>query len=138
MPSKARQTVKITCTAEGYENLWVEFDVTDWGLGVYFRLYKTLNIPEVITEFIPQYSTNWHMVDADGKAIKHPGRGASDEVWATVLDQFDVDTSRAIHGWLWTAALLAYQESLSFSPKSSGGNKGGGGSARREKEGAAA
>jgi len=135
---KERQTVKITCTAEGYENLWVEFDVTDWGLGVYFRLYKTLNIPDVITEFIPQYSCNWHMVDEKGTAIKHPGRDASDEVWMNVYEQLGVETSRAIHGWLWAAALMAYQESLSLSPKSLGGNKGGGGSAGREKEGAAA
>lgn len=128
---KQEQRVKVVCFAEGYEDLWIEYDVSSWGMGVYADLHGSMTIPQVVTEFIPKYSTDWHIINKDGTVIAHPGRKASKESWLAVWRGLDVETSRAIYSWLWLSSLTALQESLALPPKSSvnGQNDSAGGEA---------
>jgi hypothetical protein len=113
------QKVRIVCALEGYEDCWIEYDVSKWGLGVYTRLWGGMNINRVMTQFLPQYCTAWHL-HSDGTLVSHPGLEASDLVWQTVWDQFSVEASRTLFVWLYSSALAAVNEAMTLSPKSAG------------------
>jgi hypothetical protein len=115
---KQEQRVKVVCFADGFEDLWIEYDVSKWGGGVYADLHGQITIPQVVTEFIPEYSTDWHIKTADGTVVAHPGRKASKETWLNVWHQIEPETFRAIYPWIWMSTLTALQESLALPPKS--------------------
>jgi hypothetical protein len=118
------EIVRVVCTIDGYEDLWIEYDVADWGLGVYTFLHADITIPKVVTEFIPEHSVAWHIRNTDGSVVRHPGAGANEARWRTIWDAFDTPTSRALFPWLWVSALMALQESMSLSPKSADNGTG--------------
>jgi hypothetical protein len=118
------QRVKVVCTVEQFEHFWVEFDVSDWGMGVYVTVYDDLTLPQVLTEFYPQYCVAWHITNSDGTAIAHPGKSRSADAWRNIWKQFDVATSRALFQWLWVSVLSAVQEAMALPPKSAGDDPG--------------
>ena len=132
--SAGRQRVKLFCTVEGYEDAWIEYDVASWGFGMYNRVFAGLNFGSVVSEFVPAHSLDWSIANADGTAISHPGHIEDEEqraeVWQTVWEQFDVETSRAIFDWMGFSPLLAAQEALRLPPKSAANGKGDGGGAQ--------
>ena len=120
------QIVRIVCTVPEFEDYWIEYNVAAWNMGVFVRVHKTLSIAQAVTDFIPEYSTAWHILNQDGKAIRHPGPNASEDAWLTVWDSFDVLTSRRLYVWLWTSILLALQEANALDPKSASDDSGEG------------
>lgn len=125
MPDK----IKLVCTAENYGDLWIEYDVSTWTLFDYVELNEETTVRGIIIDWIPRYSTAWHMRNSKGEVIAHPGKGSSKQMWMTVWRQFDVEASRALFGWLWLSALFAMQEAMSLPPKSLEGNTGESGGA---------
>lgn len=112
--------VRVVCGVKGYEDCWIEYDASRWGLGVYAQLWGELKINQVITEFIPRHSVAWHMHDADDVLIVHPGPDATSILWQSIWDQFDVESSRVLFTWLWSSSIAAINEAMTLSPKSSG------------------
>lgn len=113
--------IRIVCGVEGYEDCWIEYDASRWGLGVYAQLWGELKINQVVTEFIPRYSVAWYMHDDDGVLIVHPGPGATSITWQSVWNQFGIESSRFLFVWLWSSSLAAINEAMTLSPKSVGG-----------------
>ena len=110
MPKDARQRVKTVCTEDGFEDLWIEYDASSWGIGTYNYVYGTLRPSQLVTDFVPRYSVAWHMRNQDGTIITHPGKDASKIVWSNIWNQFDVATGRAIQRWLIVSVLVAIEE----------------------------
>ena len=112
------ERVRTVCTVEGYEDFWLEWDVSEWNIGVYVEVTKHMMPMEVITDFIPRYSVDWKIANQDGTFIAHPGPNASKDVWLNVWKQLDVTTSRALFLWLWVSVLNTLEESMALPPKS--------------------
>lgn len=117
------ETAKIVCDLDGYEHVWVEIDVSDWGYAEYLDIMTTAQ-PLITIKYFEPYSINWHVTADSGAAIPHPGRHASRQVWTTVYKQLGIKTSRALGGWLPLACLLAAVEAQQLSPKSAGDDSG--------------
>jgi len=126
MPDKKRDIVKVQCTTEGYEHLWISYDVTTWGLAEYCSIPGT-PLYEIVNQIVPRYSVDWYMETDDGAVLAHPGQGASRAAWQSAWRQLGVKTGRAIRMWLSYSALTALGEAMSLPPKSDDSNTPGGG-----------
>ena len=124
--TKNSQIVRVVCTVPGFEKYWIEYDVSSWNLGVFVHVHKQLSIAQAVTDFIPEYSTNWHVENEDGTVIMHPGPKANEEAWLTVWQSFDVHTSRKLNTWLWVSILLALTEANALDSKSATTDPGDG------------
>ena len=131
----SEQRIRTVCGLDGYEDIWIEYDVSGWGLGMYYNLHADLTKPQVLTEFIPRHSVAWHMENRDGTVIPHPGLHASEAAWAATWKQLDVTTGRTIFNWLTVSVFQAMQEAMALPPKSAGDDKGVGRSAEGDSVG---
>ena len=122
MPKKNEQRIRTVCGLEGFEDIWIEYDVSDWGLGMYYELHSDLTRPQIITEFIPKNTVAWHMENRDGTVIPHPGvysaDGELDGKWAATWKHLDVETGRTIFDWLTVSVFEAMMEAMALPPKS--------------------
>jgi hypothetical protein len=120
-----RQIVQVNCTVEGYEDIWLKYDVTDWGVGVFTDL-PFRSFAWTVRYFIPENCVDWLMRNDGGDIIAHPGSKASEEVWAEVWKSLGPETSRAIYHWLALSALVASGEAMDLPPKSLADGPGAG------------
>lgn len=116
MPS--RQITHITCDVDGYEEFWVEIDVTTWGHAEFMEIWTTASVLVIMNYFEP-FSTDWHIINDDGVAILHPGEKSSRAVWQQTYKKLGVVTGRKLNPWFGQACLMAVTEAMSLSPKSS-------------------
>ena len=126
-----KQVVKVPCTVEGYENFWISYDVTTWGMAEYVEIPHT-PLYDIVYEVIPRYSVNWYIKSDDGEIIAHPGQDASRKAWINVWRSIGVETGRAIRPWLSFSALTALGEAMSLPPKSDDSSTSGGRGENRE------
>jgi hypothetical protein len=111
------------CAEEGFEECWVELDVSTWGYAEYLDIWSTA-YPLVTMRYFEKYSTNWHIHNGDGVTVKHPGRDATRITWTSIYRALGVATSRRLGNWFATACLLAATEALAIEPKSAESNQG--------------
>lgn len=123
MPKVAPQTVRIMCDLDGFDDCWVEFDVSEWGYAEYLDMW-TSAFPLVTMRYFEPHSTNWRMVSSDGVVVKHPGRGATRITWTSIYRALGVENSRKLGNWFATACLMAANEALAIDPKSLGNDSG--------------
>ena len=119
-----KERVRIVCDEDLCKGFWIEYDVSRWNFGVFYVLHKQMSVNQIVTEFIPQYTTAWHIRNQDGTVIAHPGIDASEEAWVAVWNQFDVPTTRAIFSWLWLSTLLAWSEAQALESKRTSDDSG--------------
>ena len=127
MTRTAENRVRVTCGAKGYEDFWIEYDSTPWTLATYVELHgNTKSVYDVLTEFIPEHSTDWLIRRTSGVLIPYPGHHASEEQWKAVWAQFDAQMSRGIFSWLWMSAVRAMNEAMTLPFRGEGDDTGGG------------
>jgi hypothetical protein len=126
MPKNEVQKVRIVCPVAGYEEFWIEYDVSEWGIGTYLRLHSDeMSIAQVLREFIPRYSIDWQIINADGAAIKHPGPGRTEILWQEIWDSFGVEL-RELFSWFWMSAISAMSQAMTLSKKRPAPDSGAG------------
>ena len=113
---KERQTVRILCDVEGYEECWAEIDVTTWGYAEYLDIW-TSAFPLVAIKYFEPYCFAWHVVNDEGTVIAHPGPNADRERWTRVYQQLGVEASRALGDWFPKVCVLAAAEAQQLTPK---------------------
>ena len=128
-----KQIVRVVCDVEGYEEFWIEYDVSGWGLDVFTSLPFT-PFPQVVRNFIPEHSVNWHIVADDGAVVPHPGPGHTDILWDSIWKQIGPETGKAIYRWLALSSIMAMGQASTPSKKRPGGDQG----TRGDEEGDAA
>ena len=118
-----KQIVRVVCDVEGYEEFWIEYDVSDWGLDIFTSLPFT-PFPQVVRAFIPAHSVNWHIVADDGAIVPHPGPGHTEILWASIWKQIGPETGKALYRWLALSTIVAMGQASMPSKKSAGGDQG--------------
>ena len=124
MPKQPRR-IRVHCDIEGYEELWVEYDVSGWGFDVFVGMPST-SMFRVVTQYLEKDSVDWFIRSDEGTEIKHPGRGAARPVWDAVYKSIGPVTSQDIWLWFASSAFAALGEASIPSKKSSRGNRGDG------------
>lgn len=122
MPEKH---AKIVCGVEGYTDIWIQLNVTDWGLHEFIDI-PTCTWMERIQKYIPKYAVDWHMVADDGAIIPLPKTKIYDSLWQQAFKRIGSRTSQAIWTWLQAVAITAVGEAMTPSPKSESGDDGNG------------
>jgi hypothetical protein len=109
--------IRINCDVEGYEDFWIDYDVTGWGIDIATSVPYTARF-SLLRNFIPKHSVNWYVKSDDGAAIKHPGPGKTDILWQSIWKQLGPKTGQALALWFCMSAYSAVGEWLDPSPKS--------------------
>jgi len=119
MPKKTPRTrrVRIQCDVEGYEEFWIEYDVSTWGIDILTSI-PYLPLYEVVSVFIPQHSIDWFVIGDDGAQINHPGPGKSKILWSSIWRNVGPVTGQALWRWLGVSVFSAMGEAITPDLKS--------------------
>ena len=106
---------RYACDVEGYEDAWIEFDTSTWGIA------EILDIPyighiERIRKYVPLYATNWHFKGQDGATIPFPKSTEYDIAWQLAFKRLGAN-SRNLWVWLGDSIVAALNEVI-VPPKS--------------------
>jgi len=117
--SEMTKKVKVDCTVEGFEKIWVEFDTSAWGLDDIIAIYTTGRL-DLIVEYVPRYTTAWNMLAEDGAVIPLPKTKEYDITWKTAFKLLGPG-GRVLWDWLGSAVIIAMGQVIT--PPKSGDEK---------------